>query len=192
MDWLREHSSENGAGMHGGWTQESGVDVIFMDVELEDGDCFEIFRQVDIRAKVIMTTAYDSYAIKAFEAGSVDYLLKPISPEDLDRAVNRVIRDSRGSQDFSQVLQALESGKQKERFIVRMNDRIVPVAVLHDAGVLVEHLAIAKVDRLTARIRVFVLVLAAGGETKQHQRRKKHAKDLFSRSFFHNILPICF
>lgn len=100
-----------------------------MDVELEDGDCFEIFRQVDIRAKVIMTTAYDSYAIKAFEAGSVDYLLKPISPEDLDRAVNRVIRDSRGPQDFSQVLQALESGKQKERFIVRMNDRIVPVKI---------------------------------------------------------------
>lgn len=129
VDWLREHSSENGAGMHGGWTQESGVDVIFMDVELEDGDCFEIFRQVNIRAKVIMTTAYDSYAIKAFEAGSIDYLLKPISPEDLDRAVNRVIRDSRGAQDFSQVLQALESGKQKERFIVRMNDRIVPVKI---------------------------------------------------------------
>lgn len=101
VDWLREHSSENGAGMHGGWTQESGVDVIFMDVELEDGDCFEIFRQVDIRAKVIMTTAYDSYAIKAFEAGSVDYLLKPISPEDLYRAVNRVIRDSRGGRRIS-------------------------------------------------------------------------------------------
>lgn len=129
VDWLREHSSENGAGMHGGWTQDSGVDVIFMDVELEDGDCFEIFRQVDIRAKVIMTTAYDSYAIKAFEAGSIDYLLKPIGPEELDRAVSRVQRESRESQDFGSLLRALDQGKQRERFIVRMNDRIVPVKI---------------------------------------------------------------
>lgn len=129
VDWLREHSSENVAGMHGGWTQDSGVDVIFMDVELEDGDCFEIFRQVDIRAKVIMTTAYDIYAIKAFEAGSIDYLLKPIGPEELDRAVSRVQRESRESQDFSSLLRALDQGKQRERFIVRMNDRIVPVKI---------------------------------------------------------------
>ena len=52
------------------------ADIIFMDVELSDGVCFEIFRQIDVKAKVIMTTAYDSYALKAFEAGSVDYLLK--------------------------------------------------------------------------------------------------------------------
>ena len=48
------------------------LDLIFMDVELSDGDCFEIFRQVPVRAQVIMTTAYESYALKAFEAGSVD------------------------------------------------------------------------------------------------------------------------
>ena len=53
-------------------------DIIFMDVELSDGDCFEIFRQRDVTSKVIMTTAYDSYAVKAFETGSIDYLLKPI------------------------------------------------------------------------------------------------------------------
>ena len=64
-------------------------DIIFMDVELADGVCFEIFRQIDVKAKVIMTTAYDSYALKAFEAGSVDFLLKPVEPEYLKRAVSR-------------------------------------------------------------------------------------------------------
>ena len=49
-------------------------DIIFMDVELSDGDCFEIFRQRELSSQVIMTTAYDSYAIKAFETGSIDYL----------------------------------------------------------------------------------------------------------------------
>ena len=64
-------------------------DIIFMDVELSDGDCFEIFRQRDVRSKVIMTTAYDSYAVKAFEAGSIDYLLKPVSVSALQRALGR-------------------------------------------------------------------------------------------------------
>ena len=53
-------------------------DVIFMDVELSDGSCFEIFREVNVNAIVVMTTAYDSYAVKAFEVNSIDYLLKPI------------------------------------------------------------------------------------------------------------------
>ena len=48
------------------------ADIIFMDVELSDGVCFEIFRLADVKAKVIMTSAYDSYALKAFEAGSID------------------------------------------------------------------------------------------------------------------------
>ncbi len=129
VQWLTEHSSANGAGMHGGWAQDNGADVIFMDVELSDGNCFDIFRQVTVTAKVIMTTAYDSYAIKAFEAGSLDYLLKPISPVDLDRAVNRVMQSGGGAADFASMLRAVDEGRRKERFIVRLNDRIVPVKV---------------------------------------------------------------
>ena len=106
------------------------VDVIFMDVELADGVCFEIFRQVDIRAKVIMTTAYDSYALKAFEAGSVDYLLKPIDSSALKRAVARC-RMSGGKMDVETILKAFGSKSSKkdykERYIVRFNDRIVPL-----------------------------------------------------------------
>ncbi len=129
VQWLTEHSSANGAGMHGGWVQDNGADVIFMDVELSDGNCFEIFRQVPIRAKVIMTTAYDNYAIKAFEAGSLDYLLKPVSPAELDRAVNRALQGP-GHADFDSVLRKADEGRRRERFIVRLNDRIVPVNVV--------------------------------------------------------------
>lgn len=64
-------------------------DVIFMDIELLDGNAFEIFRRVDVKSSVIMTTAYDSYAIKAFETGSIDYLLKPISLDRLKQAIGR-------------------------------------------------------------------------------------------------------
>ena len=109
----------------------NNVDVIFMDVELSDGECFEIFRQVDVKAKVIMTTAYDSYALKAFEAGSIDYLLKPIDPTSLKRAVARC-RMSGGHINAEALLKAIgnESAPKKEykeRYIVRFNDRIVPL-----------------------------------------------------------------
>ncbi len=109
----------------------NSADIIFMDVELSDGECFEIFRQIYIKAKVIMTTAYDSYAIKAFEAGSIDYLLKPIDLASLKRAVARC-RMSGGSIDVEALLKAMEGKtapkkEYKERYIVRINDRIIPL-----------------------------------------------------------------
>ena len=70
---------------------QSYPDVIFMDVELSDGICFEIFEKVKISANVIITTAYDNYAITAFKINSLDYLLKPIVEEELQRAWKRCV-----------------------------------------------------------------------------------------------------
>lgn len=109
------------------------LDVIFMDVELADGDCFEIFRQVRVKAQVIMTTAYDSYALKAFEAGSIDYLLKPISEEYLERAVGRCrerLAEAAPGIDIDRLLAAVSGTPRKqykERFVVNVGERIVPV-----------------------------------------------------------------
>ena len=115
------------------WLKTPGnvADIIFMDVELSDGECFEIFRQTEIKAKVIMTTAYDSYALKAFEAGSTDYLLKPVDVSALKRAVARC-RMSGGQIDVDTLLKAVGNNnapqrEYKERYIVRFNDRIVPL-----------------------------------------------------------------
>lgn len=130
MDVVGTTSSVKGAVA---WLKDpaNSADVIFMDVELSDGICFEIFRQVDVKAKVIMTTAYDSYALKAFEAGSVDYLLKPVDSSALKRAVARV-RMSGGNLDIEALMKIMEGAKTpqkeyKERYIVRFNDRIVPL-----------------------------------------------------------------
>ena len=106
-------------------------DIIFMDVELADGDCFEIFRQTSVTSKIVMTTAYDTYAIRAFEAGSVDYLLKPISLEALTRAVRRC-RERQDGGDIAAVLKALGGKSEskpvyKRRWLVRLGDKIVPV-----------------------------------------------------------------
>ena len=118
LQWLRDPAHE--------------VSLIFMDVELSDGDCFEIFRQEPVRADVVMTTAYDSYAVKAFEAGSVDYLLKPIDLKDLTRAVERCRSRQKPSIDLQALLAAVGRGsdtvpKYRERFVVFVGDSVIPV-----------------------------------------------------------------
>lgn len=114
------------------WLRTPGntADLIFMDVELSDGDCFEIFRKVDVKANVVMTTAYDNYAVKAFEAGSIDYLMKPIDAAPLKRAVERCRRSVRtidAGRLLDELVKRKESSAYKERFLVHFNDRIVPV-----------------------------------------------------------------
>ena len=111
LAWLEEH-------------KESLPDVIFMDVELSDGNCFDIFSQTDLHVPVIMTTAYDSYAVKAFEVNSLDYLLKPVEVEDMRRALSRVKSGKGASTPAPSAPSA-----PKEKFLIRLNDRIVPVHI---------------------------------------------------------------
>ena len=134
---LREYSDIEVVGMTGSvketlaWLSnpDNRPDVIFMDVELSDGDCFEIFREAEVNAKVVMTTAYDSYAVKAFEVNSIDYLLKPVEKEALDRAVERC-RKSVTNTDVSALLTSLnEKPEYRQRFMLRLNDKILPIPV---------------------------------------------------------------
>lgn len=62
-------------------------DLIFLDIQLSDGLSFEIFDQVVVKSAIIFTTAFDEYALQAFKLNSIDYLLKPIDDEDLEKAV---------------------------------------------------------------------------------------------------------
>ena len=104
------------------------ADIIFMDVELADGNCFEIFRRTQINSCVIMTTAYDNYAIRAFDVESVDYILKPIEPENLKRAVERAKARIAASSKSGGYPAAREADRPfRERFLVKINDMIVPV-----------------------------------------------------------------
>lgn len=64
-------------------------DLIFLDIQLSDGLSFEIFDKLEVKSAIIFTTAYDEYALQAFKLNSIDYLLKPIDDEDLEKAVKK-------------------------------------------------------------------------------------------------------
>ena len=65
------------------------LDIIFSDIKIDDGLSFSVFDKVDTEAMVVFTTAYDEYALKAFDYNCVDYLLKPVSEEALQRALTK-------------------------------------------------------------------------------------------------------
>lgn len=107
-------------------------DLIFMDVELSDGKCFDIFDRVKITCPVTIITAYNNYAIKAFEVNSIDYLLKPVSVSDLSRALERCRSHkskSLDNVDIDTLRSAIsaESKRYKQRYLLRYNDKIVMI-----------------------------------------------------------------
>lgn len=121
------------------WLEENpqGTDVIFLDVELSDGICFDIFDKVAIDAQVIITTAYDNYAIKAFRVNTVDYLLKPITESDLrcawERCKERIELQSQPNLetllDIVSKAGAPKDKEYKKRFIVKMGEKIIIIPV---------------------------------------------------------------
>jgi DNA-binding LytR/AlgR family response regulator len=106
-------------------------DIIFMDIQLDDGISFEIFDAVKIQSPVIFTTAYDQYAIRAFKVNSVDYLLKPIDRKGLELALRKFhqIHSNFGVEEkISKVIEQLSSSW-KNRFFVKIGNHFQSVPV---------------------------------------------------------------
>jgi two-component system response regulator LytT len=112
-------------------------DLILMDIELADGQSFEIFAKADVQSPVIFTTAYDEFALKAFKVNSIDYLLKPIKMEELKNAVDKFyvlngqpkdVPQNAGIEKLLQSLYAQQSSeKYRTRFLVKSGQRLIPL-----------------------------------------------------------------
>ena len=124
------------------WLQNNPTpDLILMDIELCDGQSFEIFDKVDVKSTVIFTTSYDEYALKAFKVNSVDYLLKPVQKEDLQAALTKLqhMKELYGSNSGSaslnvdSLVKELQSKLQpkgfRKRFLVKHAQKLVSVDV---------------------------------------------------------------
>lgn len=102
-------------------------DLLFMDIHLADGESFRILDRVEITAPVIFTTAYDQYALEAFRLCSIDYLLKPISAEDVKRALEKLNRLTSTEREayVPRVKQAVK--EYEETFLIHQRDKIIPL-----------------------------------------------------------------
>ena len=116
------------------WIEKNPMpDLMFMDIHLADGSSFAIFEQTSITCPVIFTTAYDEYALKAFEVNSIDYLLKPISKEALERAINKyhaLVEKPVGNDQIEALLTQLsEKKKYRNYFLLPERDKFIPLSV---------------------------------------------------------------
>ncbi len=112
-------------------------DLAFLDIQLADGLSFSVFDQVPVDFPVVFTTAFDQYALRAFEVNSIDYLLKPVAGDKLDRALSKFQQRDAGEQKelalnanvLQQALAMLQGPKYKERFVVKSGANLLTVPV---------------------------------------------------------------
>lgn len=110
-------------------------DLIFLDIQLSDGLSFEIFEQVQVKSSIIFTTAYDSYALRAFKLNSIDFLLKPINNDELEAAINKFKEQRASFFAFTEQFNLFKSfmsskpKETKERFLIKIGAqiKIVPI-----------------------------------------------------------------
>jgi len=114
------------------WLMNHTADLIFLDIQLSDGISFSIFEQVAVNTPVIFTTAYDQYAIKAFQLNSIAYLLKPIRKSDLAESLRKYqTLKSAFSIDFD-LLMANIQGREpdyKKRFLIQIGEKIRKIEI---------------------------------------------------------------
>ncbi len=118
------------------WLINNKTDLIFLDIQLSDGISFSIFEEVRVDTPVIFTTAYDQYAIKAFQLNSIAYILKPIRKNELIESLNKYQNlKSAFSIDFDALMENIQ-GKEpdyKKRFLIQIGEKIRKVEVSETA-----------------------------------------------------------
>lgn len=118
------------------YNHKDDVDLIFLDIHLADGNSFEIFNQIEINIPIIFTTAFDHYALEAFEQASVDYLLKPIQKSKLERSLKKFENiymkpNTDYHVNYSKLISDLEinRNKFKRRFLVQVGSKIRSIEI---------------------------------------------------------------
>jgi DNA-binding LytR/AlgR family response regulator len=129
VDWLNAHPTP---------------ELILMDIELADGQSFQIFEETEVKSTVVFTTSYDEYAIKAFKVNSIDYLLKPIQKDDLRAALDKYTQvkslyqapatePAMNVSSLIRELQQLQPKEYRQRFLVQYAQKLVSIETSHIA-----------------------------------------------------------
>lgn len=123
-------------------------DLVISDIQLADGVSFEIYENLELECPIIFATAYDQYAIKAFELNSIDYLLKPFSKETLQKSFDKLDKmnpSSVGLQelDLNSLIEKASTGNTyKQRFLISKGDALIPISTSQIAYIYTEDKAV--------------------------------------------------
>ena len=128
VEWVHENRAAG----------QADPDLIFLDIELSDGQSFEIFNRIEVSSAIIFTTSYDEYALQAFKHNSIDYLLKPVHRDDLQRALQKYEKmkvQPAGDSSLAGIRKLLEDFKKassagyRQRFLVKKGQKMLSIEV---------------------------------------------------------------
>lgn len=135
------------------------IDLIFSDIQLTDGLSFEIFKAIEVNVPVIFCTAYDEYALNAFEANGIAYLLKPFSEETIGKVIEKYEKLTQFKNNkLSKLLQVMEQTSQPKpnaSILVYQGEKIIPLPIKDIA--LLNHRA-GKVELITFNKQYFTAI----------------------------------
>lgn len=131
------------------WLENNDMpDLMFMDIHLADGSSFAIFEKVEINCPVVFTTAYDEYALKAFDVNSIGYLLKPINKKDLRRVMEKYNTLALGRSQMQKFMTQMEPKQRRYRscFLMPERDKLVPLPVANIAYIYIDSKSVKMVS----------------------------------------------
>lgn len=124
VKWLKNHQAP---------------DLVFMDIQLSDGISFEIFENTEVSSPVIFTTAFDEYTLRAFKVNSIDYLLKPIKRQELEKGIdkyrffqnkfggtNKLLKEENLGELIKKI--TLTEKQYKTRFLIKTGDKLLSIS----------------------------------------------------------------
>ena len=127
-------------------------DLLLLDIHLSDGESFEIFRRTSIQKPVIFTTAYENYAIDAFQLFSIDYILKPVTAEGIAAALNKYksLSAAFAPKDYQLLMEQVKdnfSNNYKTRFLAKVGQRLFFIAAAEVAYFAADNKIVFLIDK---------------------------------------------
>jgi len=149
---------------------EPAIDLIFSDIQLSDGLSFEIFKKVEVQVPVIFCTAYDEYALNAFETNGIAYLLKPFSKETIEKAIDKFENLTHRKDDkLVRLIQHLEQSKVQSishTILIYQGEKIIPVKL--------DNIAVMQLQNGIVKLHTFDHKKYAASETLEELSSLSH------------------
>lgn len=155
------------------WLHNNTADVLFMDIELGDGLCFEIFDHVQVNTPIIFVTSYNQYAIKSFEQNSLGYILKPTKTDDLQKALDKYARLYETEQ-VGKVAKELMSDKYQQKFIVHL-------------GSVYQNLSEQQIAYFRLQEKRYLIVCSSSGEQFLYDSSLERLEERLNPAYFFRI-----
>jgi len=169
------------------------LDLVFMDIQLADGQSFDIFDQIQINIPVIFCTAYDDFMLKAFKNNGIDYILKPFKEEDIQKALAKVgqlkSNFSLNSISISNIKSLFAKEPFQTSFLVRYKEKMYPIAVADIAMAYLENEVVYLINFKGEKHVIFKTLEQFESAVSPHQFYRINRQTLVNRAIIKEIEP---